>query len=229
LTQATYSIRRRGRRFVSLSMPDSASLWSVALDGVPLSPSADENGGYKISLQRDYNADASGSRPLLEVTYLLPSTKKSSANAFRMIAPVPDIPVSRLDWTAFYPESWSVKKVGGSFIAARKNIFGGHYLHINMNERQSLYSMLQQTNASRQAAATEGKNVLALMPESPKHIYGYMIIVANEQPWMEIRFGSALIDGIVMTIVLVFVVGLGLIAGVFGLGVIRNHKNSILP
>ena len=223
LTQATYSIRRRGRQFVSLSLPDSASLWSVMLDGVPLSPSADENGRYKISLQRDYYSDASGNRQLLEVTYLLLSQKKSCANAFRMIAPVPDIPVSRLDWTAFYPENWSVKKVDGSFIAAQKNIFGSHYLHINKNERQSLYSMLQQTNATQQAAAAEGINVLTLMPESPKHIYGYMIIVANEQPWMEIQFGSASVDGIVITIVLVVVVGLGLIFGVFGLRVIRKH------
>jgi hypothetical protein len=131
-----------------------------------------------------------------------------------MIAPVPDIAVSRLDWTVFYPEAWSVKKVDGTLITAKENIFGKHYLHLNSSERQSLYSMLQQTIASQQTAAQDGRNVLALMPGAQKHFYGYMILVEGEKPWMEIRFGSAAMDTIVRMIVVV-IVSLGVFAVVY--------------
>jgi hypothetical protein len=215
LTQATYSIRHRGRQFVSLLLPDSARLWSVTLNSVPVSPSADVNGRHKISLQRDYESDAAGKPQILELTYLYLSKKISGPDPLRMIAPVPDIAVSRLDWTVFYPEAWSVKKVDGTLITAKENVFGKQTLHLNNNDRQSLYAMMQQTIASQQTAVQDGKNVLALMPGSQKHFYGYMILVEGEKPWMEIQFGSATVDVIVKTIVLVVVVSIGVFAAVY--------------
>lgn len=213
LTQANFLIRHRDRQFISLRLPDSASLWSFTVDGVSRSPSKDNNGSYKISLQRHMSATSADRPTMLEFTYLQTVKTSASGGALRLTAPVPGIPVVKLDWTVFYPDRWNVKKVTGSFTASRIALLGERFHQLDRNEQRSLYGKLQQSNTDQQAGAG-GASALSLMPPSPKHLYASTILVVDEQPWMEIRFGSATAGRLLTMAEIGAVIGLLTIGGV---------------
>jgi hypothetical protein len=207
LTMATFAIRQRDRQFLSLSFKDSCALWAVTLDGNAVAPFRDSDGTYKISLQR-YIAASNSERPVvLTFTYLSLSDSFGRPMQCRLNAPTLDVPVSRLEWTIFYPEKWRVKKVKGDFTVPKSALFGTPRLTRDAAESRKLLAELRQTVEQQTANGPAVK----LFSGPSKTVFAYKILVVNERPWIGLLFGKP-----VPWAAIFIIVGLVLTVGVAG-------------
>jgi hypothetical protein len=206
LTMATFAIRQRDRQFLSLSFGDSVSLWAVTLDGNAVAPFRDNDGTCKISLQR-FLAKSNSERPvLLTITYLSLPGPSGAPMHCRLRAPALDIPVSKLEWTVFYPQKWRVKKVKGDLTVPKNPLHGMTPVTRDAGESRKLLAELRQTVEQQTANGPAVK----LFSGPSNTVFAYKILVVNERPLIDLYFGRPISSGLFLIVGLVLFAGAGL-------------------
>jgi len=113
LTRATYQVRNNVKQFLRLGLPKGAVLWSTFVAGKPVKPAQDKNGSIMVPLEKSQLRGQSLSGFPVELVYL---TEKSPMKIFGQLAiglPKVDIPISEIQWTAYFPDEYTYFGFGG--------------------------------------------------------------------------------------------------------------------
>lgn len=183
VTQVTYWIRQKNKQFVSLSLPDTCDIWNVYVNGMERTPFVDDSGRIRILLQQNRVEGTGLDFQEIKLVYFQQLAETGEEMSLR--SPIPDVPVNSLSWLIYYPGEWHLS-AGGDFTTSRGR-FIPRTVQLDKSESGGRYTALQKVNGARLGLGGEAGLVL---PESPRHVYGRRILVVNEDPVMELRFGT---------------------------------------
>jgi len=224
ITQASFWIRQRNRQFISLSLPDTCDLWSVSINGKDIAPFMDNSGSFKVSLQRYVETREDIKPLLLRFTFFQNLKRAETAKLLVFKAPVPDIPVTTLSWTLFYPDDWRAGTVSGDFTTTRSTALGKKSIRLSKELKSEQYKNIVESNKYQQDA---GRRIdIPMVETSANYVYGRRLLVVDESPKLSVAFVSrGYYYGMRFIILLVIISVLGA-AGYFGyrrIGNLQNH------
>ncbi len=178
ITQATWYVSQRDRKYLSISLPDTCDIWQINVNGKERSPLMDEKGNVRIALHQ--NRYDGNEREQLKVTAVY-FKKRVPANRLLLRAPTPDIPVSKLSWIVFYSKKLNVSDVKGDFLITTGTFFKRRN-QMETSESEHRYQSVLKSGRDQQ--------IPLLLDASPKHIYGKKVLVVDEQPVMELHIAE---------------------------------------
>ena len=159
---------------------------------------------------------------MLNVKFTYFQNLEKNNSSIELNAPIPDIPVNRLSWSLFYPDSWAVRKSSGDFSTFHQiGLKKEHYL-LTKSQPKGEYSYLQEMNNRRKEVASQGD--IPTIGLSAKYIVGKRMLIVDESPVWKITFISKNRIKLIYTILIV--IGLSIIGFVI-FKFLNNNKGSL--
>jgi len=113
LTRATYQVRNNVKQFLRLCLPKEATLWSTFVAGKPVKPAKDKNGSILVPLEKSRLQGENLTGFPVEVVFLNEAPTMKWLGKVTMNLPRVDIPVSQIQWQAYFPREYTYFDFGG--------------------------------------------------------------------------------------------------------------------
>ncbi len=114
LVQARYAVRNNQRNFVKVTLPASATVWSVTLAGRPVRPGQSPDGSLLLPLEKSRSGDDAPAFAV-EILYLTKATAWQEKGQEKVTLPALDLPISRTGLLLYYPPLFKVSAEPGTF------------------------------------------------------------------------------------------------------------------
>lgn len=111
--QVTYFLRSSAKQFLEVSLPEGTQLWSAFVDGVPVKPVHGEGNKTLVPLVRSLRAP-NNAFPV-ELVYFEERPRLSFLGREDLRLPMPDVLVSRLEWSVVTPPDQEFFYLGRDF------------------------------------------------------------------------------------------------------------------
>lgn len=116
LVRARYAVRNNQRAFLSMKLPEGATLWSAVVASRPLRPGVGSDGALLVPLVKGRSGE--DTPPFaVEVTYVQRSNAWQDDGRATLVLPTLDLPVSRTGLALHYSPRFRIKPEPGSFHA----------------------------------------------------------------------------------------------------------------
>lgn len=114
LVEARYSVRNRSRSFLTVTLPESAVLWSATVSGRPVRPGQASGSALLLPLDK---AGGSGNPPpfAVDVVYLDRAAAWTNEGGASFALPSLDLPVGRAGLVLHHPEDFRLTTKPGPF------------------------------------------------------------------------------------------------------------------
>jgi hypothetical protein len=120
LVRARYAVRNNQRAFLSMKLPEGATLWSAVVASRPLRPGVSSDGALLVPLVKGRSGE--DTPPFaVEVTYVQRSDSWGDEGRARLVLPALDLPVSRTGLVLHYSPRFRIKLEPGTFHAQEDN------------------------------------------------------------------------------------------------------------
>jgi hypothetical protein len=117
--QAVYMTKNTTKQFLELQLPEGVRLWSAFVGGEPVKPTDAGKGKVKIPLRRsEGRGDVLQAFPV-EVVYMDERAPLGLFQRPKLTFAMPDVVVSRVDWTLYLPPELRYRYFGKAFQPVR--------------------------------------------------------------------------------------------------------------
>jgi hypothetical protein len=125
--EVTYFLRSSAKQFLEVSLPEGTQLWSAFVDGVPVKPVHGEGNKTLVPLVRSLRAP-NNAFPV-ELVYFEARPRLSFLGREDLRLPMPDVLVSRLEWSVVTPPDQEFFYLGRDFDKVDPYLnFGAEYV-----------------------------------------------------------------------------------------------------
>lgn len=203
LSRALYWVRNNVKQFLKVTLPDSAELWSCAIDGAPVKPAKDSQGNILIPLKKSQNEADSLSQFSVEVVYLLPASKINRFGRVGMVMPKIDLPQNVLWVNMYMPKNKSYFKFKGDLEFQKSPDFGIFNLYVKRSMQAKKKYVQRSTNLSQVAgdyaeleSVARVPGVLPVKIEIPKEgklLQFRKFLVTDELPKLSFWYGPQIV------------------------------------
>ena len=116
ITKALYAVRNNRNQFLRMQMPAGAEIWSVTVQGKPVSPAKDDEGNVLIPLVRSQSGSADLASFPVEMVYVeTPAKQAPASGTLDVTLPTVTVPVLHVMMSYYLPPEGKYGTGGGLF------------------------------------------------------------------------------------------------------------------